>query len=1352
MKRAVNKLLRSPLASSNSSNNNNYSGQKHRDEDHLTASGDGYSSASRSSSTGITIDDQLRDLYSCSTAGTSDTASASITTTTTTPSSYVPSKPSYEWIVDGKSHDLKDIQETYELWDELYSSVEDYSPIQDMNTTTTTRTTSSRANPTTSSVSLASSEVSHGDGSNSSSSSSSRNSCSTSTSFGDFQSASIQSSSTPPPPLQSQPQSIDPSTTRITTSKDNDDNPLRQFTPSFQESPLRQDDTDTEVASYYHSPKHKQQQQQHSTTQFQSMEKETSTVATTSHTTTNHYCCPTPTRPAYHIAHNTYHHHHSNINQDGDNEFSIAKDMDCYYLQDPVARMNVRQQQRPPPFFNNTTKATDINMDMIWDELLITLPTLFLTGDGDDDEKFLRQDRLLEWDEFVTDKLCALDAALEEHNRQYQQLLQPTPAQHINESICGTLHYHITSSMQDLSFLQDKIQRIRQHHSHNGQNLNNQWTHREHLRSLQHVAQELQSIYTQEEKLWKQVLLIAFVPNGPDDNEIVDQYQRSLQLRNKLLLRVKELQAIQALQETLERLLCLEDYFLHCIHDSLQSFYVGSLCTNDDSVVVNGLLESLMSVAVDAASRSRIGLSQQRDPAFLATDLTRTILNAFEYELNLAFCKALLMEEATPLNSSPSVYQSDVDLLRKSLHSNSCRDLTQLRTISHNLVTIRCDWESDQRLFPSIFWNMTRLLCDCLKAYHVLTLKLSSLMLVPISHSEGQGQTTVPGQEEKKEGSPIPPTEVAGVAESLVKHQATIWESALKVVEFSLREFADFSAKRQLFELQDNGTIDDSEWRKDLRDLQSLVAISHHFLSVGDLFVESTDGPSTESAEKICASIHSLLQDVCAKHIRKVHVNTINCMGRALVREDFVSQESNQTVPTAYAEVLRELGSVERMVFTVVDCSESTSSFSCLKNPMQSPRLEDFSLGLSTQTEAAWSTRLEHMHMFASTSWVGDSTRVKMSFLPCLDSLFWWVARLVFVGEMLPVTCESGQLDNALIDAFDLYALTVFRLCTGDQEAESMLVSQSEGAEKENAAEKGARSERTGKKRQSVSNARIASFPLSSQSRDAAAFLARAKSRLDQSVRLDKVNTWLRDDDSSMSPDPKYIQNFMKRVVSSISIRTVVELAVLISTSMPHLSLFLGHCEELVRHSPTLLELASRVSCVRALGGEDFVLQIFARSSVWIEQVLHEHSNDYVEAICLRFNLITTCLEREHFMNLEYAWQLLTRACCEVLVEGFSRVKQCSTEGRALMMLDCATLRATLCSGAPIRRDIVKACLFHFSWVESYIKVYYLEKHDVLKWVLEHYQEYKLSHCLSLFDEASPEDEKDIAFVMALYE
>eukprot|EP00301_Raphidiophrys_heterophryoidea_P003814 c11704_g1_i1.p1 GENE.c11704_g1_i1~~c11704_g1_i1.p1 ORF type:complete len:1278 (-),score=404.05 c11704_g1_i1:216-4049(-) len=124
-----------------------------------------------------------------------------------------------------------------------------------------------------------------------------------------------------------------------------------------------------------------------------------------------------------------------------------------------------------------------------------------------------------------------------------------------------------------------------------------------------------------------------------------------------------------------------------------------------------------------------------------------------------------------------------------------------------------------------------------------------------------------------------------------------------------------------------------------------------------------------------------------------------------------------------------------------------------------------------------------------------------------------------------------------------------------------------------------------------------------------------------------------------------------------------------------------------------------------------------------------ESSSKYVDAILLDFKTLKQKVTVAALppQIVKKVWYHVTIHVVECIVDAYSRIKKCSTGGRALMSLDLQTLRTGLRAIAPLETNP------HWQYVDNYIKAHYLLEKEVLDWIRNH-PEYRLKHVHALIN------------------
>lgn len=111
-------------------------------------------------------------------------------------------------------------------------------------------------------------------------------------------------------------------------------------------------------------------------------------------------------------------------------------------------------------------------------------------------------------------------------------------------------------------------------------------------------------------------------------------------------------------------------------------------------------------------------------------------------------------------------------------------------------------------------------------------------------------------------------------------------------------------------------------------------------------------------------------------------------------------------------------------------------------------------------------------------------------------------------------------------------------------------------------------------------------------------------------------------------------------------------------------------------------------------------------------------------------------------------WDSLAHVLTHTLVEGYANAKKCSAGGRALMQLDFAYFMSIL--------ELMSNCKFpvHRSYVDAYIKAFYMPKDLMEEWITEQKQrrEYSNKQLISLINGTCVNDKKTRQKFLAIIE
>ena len=333
-----------------------------------------------------------------------------------------------------------------------------------------------------------------------------------------------------------------------------------------------------------------------------------------------------------------------------------------------------------------------------------------------------------------------------------------------------------------------------------------------------------------------------------------------------------------------------------------------------------------------------------------------------------------------------------------------------------------------------------------------------------------------------------------------------------------------------------------------------------------------------------------------------------------------------------------------------------------------------------------------------------------------------------------------------------------------------------------------------------------------------------AQANLQGIAKLDLVNGWIVDPvstpfESQTDAADKIARTLEKRLAASWSclfLAAVLRVASVkakknLKTSVSSLDSLESYVDSFMKAAPVLVSLSNRISCIRSIDGKgvlqevrgcsthdrcifhscphavsvsSFLLwQIIKVGSGWEEAKLHEHPNNYVDVLCDLIALVWASLSKAGKLPngaLKLIWGEMLAGGYMTLLDGFSRVPFCSTEGRALMSMDLASY-----SSGTSPRSVDKRLEDHdaavslpptvtilrgMSYVDTYIKVFYFPPkvsfgacivvhyfslvskkplfsnnlpQDAIGWIEENHEAYLRNHLISLIVGAATSSDED---------
>jgi hypothetical protein len=659
------------------------------------------------------------------------------------------------------------------------------------------------------------------------------------------------------------------------------------------------------------------------------------------------------------------------------------------------------------------------------------------------------------WDNHMTDQLCLLDSALETVKRQLLRQVQP----HENQlQTANELIHDWEQSLRLASMYWERAQESVQKAVGleadatgvmGSSVLVQTWQQREEYQDLSRTLEQVADVLAKEQQVLDRI--DSF--DACQDNALEEYYA--------LMELTKQLQATVCGDGVLSQLSCLDDMrsrlgtmrkrFWHRLHALSESMAVrccrGLSCDWAE-------YESLVRSVLDLHSK---GLDEESsDDVDLGMSWSDNIVKALCYEADRAFAISLL----DPTDPDDSTFEKELMHLAREVDLD-WGDGAKLRTLTHNLVTIRFDFESQSNYLPRVFRRLCPVLSDVLHA-HFLFVQWHAAPFDDQSRC-AKGLHEVRGQKSLQLNGAL-----RAIHSGLNLSRTRLWSHCEHVITKCFEEHINFATKRNLFDYKATGT-DDSVWGQDLDGLHQVLLMTDRFVSLkSSFFEEKTVEINLASGRSDGAEwpLYDKLADVFRKHLRSVHVEAMNNMGRLLSNETWRLtslvapadlERRSQPKPTAEALLVAALnaassyrgGKSKKTTWGNVanengnDPPGYFNRFVLDGNPFENTDIEslDFSSfqtvrGSDTENSSAHDSGVyQSLKAMLSES---EGSRARIAPESVTRGLIAWVSRLLTVMERLPLIVED--VSAVFANLCDLYFATVLRLCVGSARDEQILL------------------------------------------------------------------------------------------------------------------------------------------------------------------------------------------------------------------------------------------------------------------------------------------------------------------------
>jgi hypothetical protein len=245
-------------------------------------------------------------------------------------------------------------------------------------------------------------------------------------------------------------------------------------------------------------------------------------------------------------------------------------------------------------------------------------------------------------------------------------------------------------------------------------------------------------------------------------------------------------------------------------------------------------------------------------------DVAATMQTALLMQAQKAWGLALLDPTISDDDDDDEEYDKELLALSFSVQQSNCN---QDAWIS-NLMTIRLEWEALQK-FPAIYHKLCVLLCRVLYGAHSNYRLLLKLKLHSTETKEEQEEFC------------------HAIYEQLLARRASIWNACIQTLERSLEEYVQHMAMaKETQKKQGESIVDDNDnewWYREWEGLHDIWRLTQQFLSLRHEFGESDDTANDGTC------VQERLETIFKHHLRSIHVEAMNNVGKLLYKEDWTT-------------------------------------------------------------------------------------------------------------------------------------------------------------------------------------------------------------------------------------------------------------------------------------------------------------------------------------------------------------------------------------------------------------------------------------------------------------------------------
>ncbi len=631
----------------------------------------------------------------------------------------------------------------------------------------------------------------------------------------------------------------------------------------------------------------------------------------------------------------------------------------------------------------------------------------------------------------------------------------------------------------------------------------------------------------------------------------------------------------------------------------------------------------------------------------VAIEWSGCIIKALCFEAERCLARALVdptsFDDNTVFNSCGEFDENLIEM-RKKLNQLQAfdKDAKSIRSMTMNLLSIRFEFEKRTDLLPWVFHKLCSLLADVMHTHYLLAQCHEEVM---DDNSIGLNKS---------------------ISDAIQRGKVDVWTHCKSLITFMFRVYID------LTKAKDAGSF---RWAQELENHYDVLKLCHHISCFAHEFIHS-DRSASFDPNFLSHDLREVLSIMFETYVQNAHINAMTEIGTMMANDtwdilpipmqkfdDENLIKTEQVRRSVQHFLLKDLQKSEieadrfelqlRPWHNMIELNHCHNSlfeyFSDVGNPFMLKRIVNDEGGdqIEPMSSGIDNSCAKGFYDILSQIINDDDTRPMLGTRTALNGVGRWTVRLLTIRSKLPLV--SDKIVGVIRHIYDLYFLTVFRLCIGNADDEDIILGNTKRSDavfndqfprdlpptKTQAKAVNLKQVPSLRKSQSFSRARQPSdnlsrshssrhtlvtrhcnadiyFPLKTEENlttETRTFIRRAQASLTGIIDLDQIQNWKLmpsgacQINNELEADAVYLQ---KRVTASFSCLFLVCLFEVafhtnqfsFETKMARDAPFINYLNQMMAVVPHVHLLCMRMSTIRAIRGEDIVTKVSCKKFI----------------------------------------------------------------------------------------------------------------------------------------------------------